>query len=265
MSPALVRVVGGRAPTAHRPRTIGSVLDRPDKGIPLEELRRSPQSSRSSSSAVEAAEAAQRTRAPAALRPSRSGRAEGSRAAAPSRAHRWPSRRAPGRELRSCVRPRGRPRCSAAASRHSTTRKQLPSRPHGRHRLHEPVQDRNAHRAPRLDVADHRLPAREAGQGRRLRADEAEEPRVGRSGRRHVPRRREVRPRAHRDEERAVPLRRRQRGALHGRAVLRAVRASPRRGRRRARLHPPVLDGADPRRQRQAVRPPASRRRSSSP
>src|SRR5581483_3154575 len=39
-------------------------------------------------------------------------------------------------------------------------------RRHGRGRLHEPVQERDAHRAPRLGVADRRVPARQAGQGR---------------------------------------------------------------------------------------------------
>ena len=44
----------------------------------------------------------------------------------------------------------------------------------GRGRLDEPVQERHAHRARRADVAHRRVPAREAGQGRRVRAHEAE-------------------------------------------------------------------------------------------
>ena len=50
-----------------------------------------------------------------------------------------------------------------------------PAARHGRGRLHQPVPQRDAHRARRPDLADRRVPARQAGQGRRVRPHEAED------------------------------------------------------------------------------------------
>ena len=118
--------------------------------------------------------------------------------------------------------------------RPQTRRAELNCRADGRGRLHQPVQERDAHRARWADVAHRRVPAREARQGRRLRAHEAEGLRHGRRRRQDVPRRREVRARPHRDEEHAVPLRLGRRRRVHGRGDLRAALAAAL-GRRRRR------------------------------
>ena len=134
----------------------------------------------------------------------------------------------------------------------------------GRRRQHQRVQDRDAHRARGLGLADRRLPAREAGQGRRLRAHEGEEHRLGLGRRQDVPGGREVPARLHRGQEHAVPLRLRRRGRLHGRADVRADVAAARVARGRAAVHAAFDPGAAPLRRRQAVRRAAARRRSSS-
>ena len=70
---------------------------------------------------------------------------------------------------------------SAARSSPTPRRPSPPSRPtsveasqisRGDH-LHQPVQERHPYRDRREDLEDHRVPARQAGQGRRLRADQA--------------------------------------------------------------------------------------------
>ena len=116
------------------------------------------------------------------------------------------------------------------------------TRADGRGRFHQPVPQRDAHRARRADLADRRVPAREARQGRRVRADEAEVA-PGRLGRRpDVPRRREVPARSHRAEEHAVPLRLGRRGRLHGRGDVRAALDAARRRRGRVAVHAAVVD-----------------------
>ena len=86
----------------------------------------------------------------------------------------------------------------------------------GRDRQHEPVQERHAHRDRGRRLAHRRVPAREARQGRRVRADQGEEHRHGRGRRQDLPGRREVPADAHRGEERPVPLRLRRRRRVHG-------------------------------------------------
>ncbi len=80
----------------------------------------------------------------------------------------------------------------------------------GRDGLHEPVQERHARRRRRQGLPDRRVPAREARQGRRVRAHEAEGARERRRGRQDVPGRREDAADPHRGEERHLPLQRRQ-------------------------------------------------------
>ena len=67
---------------------------------------------------------------------------------------------------------------------------------------HQPVQERHPHRGRRDDLPDHGVPAREARQGRRVRAHEAAPRRRRRRDRQDLPRRREVPPGAHRDDAR---------------------------------------------------------------
>ena len=84
------------------------------------------------------------------------------------------------------------------------------------------VQERHAHRDRRPGLADRRVPAREARQGRGVRAHEAEDDRrpapssTGPSAPARSSRA------SHRGQEHAVPLRLRRRGRLHGRGDLRA-------------------------------------------
>ena len=106
----------------------------------------------------------------------------------------------------------------------SPAHSQPSSHPHSAHDQHQPVQERQSHRRRGDRLQDPRVPARQARQGRRVRAHEAA-PRVRRRGDRpHVPRGGEVPARPHRGAQDAVPLRRRHRRALHGRGVLRADR-----------------------------------------
>ena len=117
----------------------------------------------------------------------------------------------------------------------------LPSCADGRGRRNQPVPERDAHRARRADLAHRRVPAREAGQGRRLRAHQAEVARLRLGRRPDVPRRREVPARSHRAEEHAVPLRLGRRGRVHGRVDLRAALAAARADRGRAAVHAAVV------------------------
>src|SRR4051812_11678805 len=78
---------------------------------------------------------------------------------------------------------------AASTSEREITFDRLNSAADGGHRQHEPVQERHAHRGRGRRLAHCRLPAREAGQGRRVRADEAEEPRYRLGRRQDVPRR----------------------------------------------------------------------------
>ena len=120
----------------------------------------------------------------------------------------------------------------------------LPSGADGRGRRNEPVPQRDAHRARWADLAHRRVPARQAGQGRRVRAHQAEVARVRLRRRQDLPGRREVPTRAHRAEEHAVPLRLGRRGRVHGRVELRAALAAARADRGRAAVHAAVVVGA---------------------
>ncbi len=84
--------------------------------------------------------------------------------------------------------------------------------------LDQPVQERQPHRRRRHGLQDRRVPARQARQGRRVRAHEAAPGLRRQRDRPHLPRRREVPLGAHRGAQDAVPLRRRHRRALHGHA-----------------------------------------------
>ena len=95
----------------------------------------------------------------------------------------------------------------------------------GAHDLDEPVQEREPHRGGGHGLQDPRVPARQARQGRRLRAHQAAPHRRRRGDRPDVPGGREVPGRPDRGAQDAVPLRRRHRRPLHGRAVVRAARA----------------------------------------
>ena len=90
--------------------------------------------------------------------------------------------------------------------------------------LDQPVQERQPHRGRRHRLQDPRVPARQARQGRGVRALQAAPRRRRRRDRPHVPRRREVPGGPDRGAQDAVPLRRRLRRALHGHRVLRAAR-----------------------------------------
>ena len=107
-------------------------------------------------------------------------------------------------------------------------RRDLPPLPSRRRDLHQPVQERHPHRGRRDDLPDHGVPARQARQGRRVRAHEAAPGRGRQRRRQDLPRRREVPPGAHRDQADAVPLRLRRRGGVHGHRVLRADSSCPR-------------------------------------
>ena len=97
------------------------------------------------------------------------------------------------------------------------------------------VQEGAADRLRRAAVRDRRLPARQAGQGRRLRAHQAQAHAAGQGDRQHVPLRREGRAGRLRREAHAVPLQGRPL-QLHGHRDVRAGLAVGRRGRRRPRL-----------------------------
>src|ERR1700728_3438695 len=105
---------------------------------------------------------------------------------------------------------------------------------------------------PRGPVQRRRVPAREAGQGRRVRAHEAEERPQRRRDRAHLPGRREARAGHHRQAGHAVPLPRRRRLRVHGHDELRATAGPDGLARRRAavpeggrRRQPPVLRDRD--------------------
>ena len=161
-----------------------------------------------------------------------------------------------GRRRRSLHPRRGlpRPRPGAAAPRR-------PSRIRRRD-LHQPIQERHPHRDRRQDLEDHRVPARQAGQGRRLRADQAAPDRGRLGDRQNLPGRREVPPGPHRIEEDAVPLRLRRRGGLHGQPRLRADRDPHRGARRLDAVGPAERRGRGPLRRRTAQRRPGRRARS---
>src|SRR5215218_6531819 len=72
---------------------------------------------------------------------------------------------------------------------------------------HQPIQGRRAYRDRREDLEDHRFPARQAGQGRGLRADEVAADRGRLGDRQNLQGGGEVPPGADRIEKDAVPLR----------------------------------------------------------
>ena len=152
---------------------------------------------------------------------------------------------------------------SPRSTRSSASDRRVHWRADGRDRQHQPVQERHAHRGRRRAVADRRVPARQAGEGRRVRAHEAEGARVRRRRRPDVPGGREVPARPHRGEERPVPVRRRRRRRLHGRGELRADAPPARVGRGRARVPAAVQLRAASDGRRQACRACSCRRRSS--
>ena len=82
--------------------------------------------------------------------------------------------------------------------------------------LHQRPEERHGARPARGSRDRRRVPAREAGQGRRVRAHQAEERAHRRGDRPHVPRRREGQARDHRQARDAVPLPRGRRLRLHG-------------------------------------------------
>ena len=108
----------------------------------------------------------------------------------------------------------------------------------GRAGLHQPVQERDARRGRRADLAHRRVPAREARQGRRVRPHEAEGDRQRRRRGQDLSRGREDAAHPHRDEERPVPLRLGRRGHLHGRGHVRADPPASRRRLGRAAVPP---------------------------
>ena len=77
--------------------------------------------------------------------------------------------------------------------------------------LHQRPEERHGPQPPRRAHDRRRVPAREAGQGRRVRPDEAEELPDRRRSRPDVPRRREAPARGHRQARDAVPVPRRRR------------------------------------------------------
>ena len=92
--------------------------------------------------------------------------------------------------------------------------------------LHQRPEERHGAQPPRRAHDRGRVPAREAGQGRRVRADQAQELPHRRGDRTHLPRRREGAARGDRQAGDAVPLPRRQRLRVHGQ---RELRPDPRR------------------------------------
>ena len=90
-------------------------------------------------------------------------------------------------------------------------------------RLHQRSQERNVAQPARGSVLGGRVPARQAGQGRRLRAHQAQERAHRRGDRAHLPGRREARPGRDRQAGDAVPVPRRRRLRVHGQHRLRAA------------------------------------------
>ena len=114
-----------------------------------------------------------------------------------SRAGHVPARAGRRADRGSRDRDRRRPRAAHAYPKELISRRGIG---HGRDDLHEPVQERHAHRARRHRLADRRVPARQAGQGRRVRAHQAEGAQIRRGRRQDVPGRREDAARPHRGE-----------------------------------------------------------------
>ena len=143
---------------------------------------------------------------------------------------------------------RGRPREPGAVHEGARDRRLATCRAVADTGRHQPVQERDAHRARRRGLADRRVPAREAGQGRRVRPTKLKSLDTGavvdrtfRAG--------EKFPRVHTETKNVQYLY--DDGsdvALHGRGDVRAVLAAARRARRRAPVHAAERDGADPRR-----------------
>ena len=135
----------------------------------------------------------------------------------------------PGRRLRSGARAAASRRIERRASRPrpqlSYTKRNFLS--HGIHRRH---QERRRPQHRRTALERHRVPARQAGQGRRVRAHQAQERRLGQDRRPHVQRRREDRDRERRPPRLHVPVQRRRRLRLHG---CRRLRPAHRPGHRR--------------------------------
>src|SRR6188474_654681 len=96
---------------------------------------------------------------------------------------------------------------------------------------HQRISQWLAHRDRRDDLPDPRVPARQAGQGWRLRAHQAAQDRGRHRAGQDVSGGGEVPAGAHRVAQDAVPLRLRRRGGLHGQSRLRADR-DPTRSRR---------------------------------
>ncbi|CAA9475896.1 MAG: Translation elongation factor P, partial [uncultured Solirubrobacteraceae bacterium] len=108
--------------------------------------------------------------------------------------------------------------------------------------LNQSVQERQPHRGRGHRLQGPRVPARQAGQGRRVRAHQAAPDQRRRGDRPHLPRGREVPRRAHRGAQDAVPLRRRHRRALHGLRVLRPDRDPPEQAGGAAQVDPAERD-----------------------